>query len=48
MILYTGLDEFLLSAIKEDVGTGDVTTEATVPADAEIEGKYIAKDDGIL
>lgn len=45
---YTGLDEFLISAIKEDVGTGDVTTEATIPADAEIEGRYIAKDDGII
>ena len=48
MIIYTGLDEFLMSAIKEDVGTGDVTTEATIPADATIEGKYVAKDDGVL
>ena len=45
---YTGLDEFLISAIKEDIGTGDVTTEATIPVDAEIEGRYIAKDDGII
>ncbi|MBR7082431.1 MAG: carboxylating nicotinate-nucleotide diphosphorylase [Clostridia bacterium] len=45
---YTGFDDFLISAIKEDVGTGDVTTEATIPADAEIEGRYIAKDDGII
>ena len=37
-----------MSAIKEDVGTGDVTTEATIPADATIEGKYVAKDDGTL
>ena len=48
MILYTGLDEFLLSALKEDVGTGDITTEATIPEDATVEGKYIAKDDGVI
>lgn len=45
---YTGFDDFLISAIKEDVGTGDVTTEATIPEDAEIEGRYIAKDNGVI
>lgn len=45
---YTGLDEFLIAAIKEDVGTGDITTEATIPESAMIEGRYIAKDDGII
>lgn len=42
------LDEFLRSALEEDVGTGDITTEATIPETALIEGLYVAKDDGII
>lgn len=42
------LDDFLKSALYEDVGTGDITTEATIPEDARIEGRYVAKDDGII
>ena len=42
------LDDFLKLALYEDVGTGDITTEATIPEDARIEGRYVAKDDGII
>ena len=42
------LDGFLKSALEEDIGTGDITTEATIPEDATVEGRYIAKDDGII
>lgn len=35
-------------AIEEDLGTGDVTTEACVPADARVAGQVVAKAPGIL
>jgi nicotinate-nucleotide pyrophosphorylase (carboxylating) len=35
-------------ALTEDVGQGDVTTNAIVPADAEMNGRIIAKQDGIV
>lgn len=35
-------------ALDEDVGTGDVTTEATVGADVRGEAHFLAKADGIL
>jgi len=42
------LDEFLRSALKEDVGTGDVTTNCCVPADARSKGFFKAKEDGVI
>ncbi|MBI2794016.1 MAG: carboxylating nicotinate-nucleotide diphosphorylase [Ignavibacteria bacterium] len=35
-------------AINEDVGSGDVTTELTVPADAVAAARFIVKQDGII
>jgi nicotinate-nucleotide pyrophosphorylase (carboxylating) len=35
-------------ALTEDVGPGDVTTNAIVPVDAEMNGRIIAKQDGIV
>jgi nicotinate-nucleotide pyrophosphorylase (carboxylating) len=35
-------------ALAEDVGPGDVTTDAIVPADVEMKGRIIAKQDGIV
>ncbi len=35
-------------ALAEDVGSGDVTTNAIVPADVEMKGRIIAKQDGIV
>lgn len=45
---YIGLDEFLLNALKEDIGTGDVTTDSCVAANAVSRGRFIAKEEGIL
>ena len=35
-------------ALREDVGTGDITTECTVPTDLEGEGVFLAKANGVL
>ncbi len=35
-------------ALDEDIGDGDVTTLCTIPEDATLEGRFIAKADGIL
>src|SRR5579872_2669346 len=35
-------------ALAEDVGTGDITTEALVPADAQAEGIFLAREGGVL
>ncbi len=42
------LATILRRAIQEDLGPGDVTTEATVPADATGRGLFLAKESGIL
>ncbi|MFA6235365.1 MAG: carboxylating nicotinate-nucleotide diphosphorylase, partial [Bacteroidota bacterium] len=36
------------TALREDVGTGDITTECTVPTDLQGEGVFTAKANGIL
>jgi len=36
------------AALKEDIGTGDVTTDSIVPLEARMKGKIIAKQDGVL
>ena len=35
-------------ALEEDIGTGDVTTDSIVPANASLRGRIIAKQDGIV
>src|SRR5699024_8200642 len=35
-------------ALAEDIGTGDVTSLATVPADRQASGIMLAKSDGVL
>ena len=35
-------------ALEEDVGSGDVTTEALVPADAKASGAFVAREAGVL
>lgn len=42
------LDKIILNALEEDVGTGDITTETTIPEDRIAHGLYKAKEDGIL
>jgi len=41
-------DEIILSALREDVGTGDITTNTTISEDKTVFGKFIAKDNGII
>ena len=45
---FLGLDEFLLSALREDIGIGDVTTLSCVPESAVSTGRFIAKEPGVI
>ncbi len=45
---YIGIDDFILSALKEDIGTGDITTQSCIPADAVSTGRFLAKADGVF
>ncbi|NCB73171.1 MAG: carboxylating nicotinate-nucleotide diphosphorylase [Clostridia bacterium] len=45
---YIGLDELLLSALKEDIGTGDITTNCCIPAENRSEAYFLAKEDGVI
>ncbi|MCH8146863.1 MAG: carboxylating nicotinate-nucleotide diphosphorylase [Planctomycetes bacterium] len=42
------LDALIDRALAEDVGTGDVTTRATVPPETQAEAHFLAKEDGVL
>jgi nicotinate-nucleotide pyrophosphorylase (carboxylating) len=42
------LTEIVQGALNEDVGRGDVTTEATVPADLQARGVLLAKEEIVL
>ena len=42
------LDDTIRRALEEDIGNGDITTLATVSRDKQIEGKFIAKEEGIV
>ena len=50
--LETQLSEEILNsiraALKEDIGTGDATTNSIVPLEARMKGKIVAKQDGVL
>ena len=35
-------------ALEEDIGTGDVTSESILPAEAQMTGRIVAKQDGII
>ncbi|MCL2367014.1 MAG: carboxylating nicotinate-nucleotide diphosphorylase [Oscillospiraceae bacterium] len=45
---HLNLDQFLLFALQEDIGTGDVTTDCCVPKDAISKGFFKAKEPGII
>jgi nicotinate-nucleotide pyrophosphorylase (carboxylating) len=36
------------SALEEDIGTGDVTTNTIVPVEASLHGRIVAKQDGVV
>ena len=42
------IDELITNALKEDIGTGDITTNTTIPEDKTAAGRFIAKEDGII
>jgi nicotinate-nucleotide pyrophosphorylase (carboxylating) len=42
------LSDLVARALAEDVGSGDVTTEATVPADARARARIVQKEPGVL
>lgn len=42
------IDEIIKNALKEDIGTGDITTLSTVEEDAFISGRFIAKEDMVI
>ncbi len=42
------VDQFIISSLKEDVGDGDHTSLATIPADAVGKAKLLVKDYGVL
>lgn len=43
----TRIDTVIWTALEEDIGSGDVTTEAIIPADVKLSGQFIAKKEGV-
>ncbi len=41
-------DDILIHALREDIGSGDLTTESCVPGDRHIKGRFVAKSCGVL
>jgi nicotinate-nucleotide pyrophosphorylase (carboxylating) len=42
------MDDIIIAALKEDIGTGDITTLSTIPADRTTTGVLIAKEAGVI
>jgi nicotinate-nucleotide pyrophosphorylase (carboxylating) len=42
------IDAMIKSALAEDVGAGDVTTDAVIPMDMTCRGKIVCKEDGVI
>lgn len=42
------LRDLIRIALSEDIGSGDITTEATIPVDADAKARMVAKDNGIV
>lgn len=45
---YLGLDEFILAALREDIGTGDITTECCVPEAEQSRAVFRCKESGVV
>ena len=43
-----GTEEMVSRALAEDLGSGDLTSEATVPAEAEAVGRIVLKEPGVV
>ena len=44
----TELDAFIIASLKEDIGSGDHTSVACIPADSVKTAKLLVKDDGVI
>ena len=42
------LEQLVARALAEDVGSGDITAEATVPADARARARIVQKQSGVI
>jgi nicotinate-nucleotide pyrophosphorylase (carboxylating) len=42
------IDKIILKALKEDIGSGDITSKAIVPVNQKGKAKFIVKDNGII
>ena len=42
------LDDLIRQSLKEDIGTGDITTLSTVPEEQTVSGRFIAKSDLVV
>ena len=42
------ISQYIRRALEEDIGTGDVTTDTIVPANASLRGRIVAKQDGVV
>jgi len=45
---FPGLERFLLDALSEDIGTGDITTNSCIAMDAVSSGVIVAKEPGVI
>ena len=45
---YLGLDDFILAALREDIGTGDITTECCVPENEQSKAVFRCKQAGVV
>lgn len=45
---YLGLDDFILDALREDIGTGDITTECCVPETEQSRAVLRCKEAGVV
>ena len=41
-------EEFIRAALKEDIGTGDITTNSVVSPETEAHGRFVAKEEGVV
>ena len=42
------MDKIIKNELEEDLGWGDITTDSIISKDAQISGRFIAKEDGVL
>lgn len=42
------ISRYITRALEEDIGSGDVTTNTIVPANASLRGRIVAKQDGVV